>query len=320
MDALYRVYRAWAVQRFIRQTGFCTPFHRRVGRVLEAATVRAEGEESAAGGGVWVNPLQCLGVPKRKRISPGFANPRLVCRLQGEPAKMRICPEPFLPDLPAALAPHILRRFRQATPKTRTRLSTTSRSARFVTLKYAQPTRQASWEPLLVALRTTQIGRNSRRRSRVLTPTNVFTKSFPRFRPERGTRRGRLPRFGLVPEFPNIEERAAVCTWNSLTLIQRIGPIAIAESPWLSALQPRAVPFLNWDGSERILRTDASAIIVTLIGATIPRQDSPNAKSCSFCTVLGYPALRVFALDDASREDRRAYERGLFVTFSRTWR
>ena len=41
-------------------------------------------------------------------------------------------------------------------------------------------------------------------------------------------------------------ERIAVDTWNSLTLIQRIRRIAIGESPWLSALQPNSVRFLNW--------------------------------------------------------------------------
>lgn len=71
MDERYRVYRAWAVQRFIKQTGFCTLVLSTIAcRVLEAATATGWRENRLLEGVSGSIPSS-LGVRKPKRISRG---------------------------------------------------------------------------------------------------------------------------------------------------------------------------------------------------------------------------------------------------------
>lgn len=70
MDKRYRVYRAWAMQRFIKQTGFAPSFHWLRYRVLEAA-IRDGGRIVCWRGCLGQSPPHSLEVRKPKRISRG---------------------------------------------------------------------------------------------------------------------------------------------------------------------------------------------------------------------------------------------------------
>lgn len=64
----------WAVQRFIKQTGFCTLVPSSIVQGSRSSYSYPMEGESSTGGGVWVNPLPSGGSQNQTHF-PGFANP-----------------------------------------------------------------------------------------------------------------------------------------------------------------------------------------------------------------------------------------------------